>query len=132
MYRKRSRPPASPPTEEESRRHLASQLVAARIALGKTAQEMLERIGYRYSDAPRHERRGLRIEKWTIYKLALIEMELPNARLSMFQRYARALGAELKVGLVGKPNPSCVQRARMRRVHRRGVLKRKMRHRRNK
>lgn len=116
MRRIQRRPKLRPMTDEEIRRDLAARLVGTRIALGLTPQEMLDHIGHTYERAERKEKRGLSQEKWQIYKLALIENELAEGRLSTIQRYTRALhiGAHIQVTLYG---PEV----------RRQLLKRKMR-----
>lgn len=115
-------------TEEEQNRRLVAQLVASRIAMGLTAHEMLERIGYRYDAAPRAEKRGMNKEKWAIYRFALLEHELAtDGNLSTMQRYARALNVNTHIAVtVWTPEA----RRRAARRHMRQLAARARKHRR--
>lgn len=124
MRRRKPRQTLPAPTEDEYRRYLASQLVAGRIARGLTPEAVLEKFGYRYKDAPRAEKRGLNAQKWAVYRLAVLENSLHDTYLSTLQRYARAIGVELRPRIV-RPNPGRLQRLKMRRVHRKGVQARR-------
>jgi len=103
-----------PPTDEEVGRLMAAHLVAQRVSLGISPEEVLARIGYTYERTPRRERLGLDAQQWAIYRLAVLEAELAqDGRVSTFQRYARAVGVKVAVdaGTITGQN-----RARMRRV----------------
>lgn len=122
---RRRKPPAAPQlTDEEHRLRVAAQLVGTRIALGLAPAQVLERIGYTYANAARAEKRGLKAEKWAVYKLALIENSLHNAYPSTLQRYARAIGVAVHLSAT-RPNPGKIQRLKMRRVHQKAALNRK-------
>jgi|GEM_PF-3754109 len=121
MRRRKGRPPFRRPTDEEIRRLLAARLVSTRIALGVKPQEVLEEIGYTYKKAPRTEKRGLSHEKWVLYRLALLESELTEGRVSLLQRYARAIGVWLDLEVI---HSRARQRARMRRVRKTAARRR--------
>lgn len=127
--RVKRRPTLRRPTDEEIRRNLAAQLVGMRIALGLTPAEMMSKIGYRYEDAPRKEKRGLNEQRWAVYRLALLENGLADdededvyvGRLSTLQRYTRALGigARIDVKLYGPETFRKIARRRLRHLARR-------------
>jgi len=114
VRRIKRRPALRPPTDEEIIRLTAADLVAQRVSLGISPAEVLARIGYTYERTPREDRLGLDAQQWATYRLAVLEAELAeDGRLSTFQRYARAVGAAVRVNLGTATGQN---RARMRRV----------------
>jgi hypothetical protein len=122
---RRQKPPQL--TDEQYRRYLAGRLVAARIFLGVKPGDVLDKFGISYKKAALKEKLGLTRAKWEVYRLAVLENELHDAYLSTLQRYARAIGAELRPRIV-QSSPGRLQRLKMNRVRRNGALKRKTLH----